>query len=76
MSLFQCEECGCRENTAVGCYWGRERKLCSECVTGKWHGEFPKVLLPKGQFITNDRGNLAHKETGDTDILKYALKED
>jgi hypothetical protein len=74
VSLYQCEKCGCCENTALGCYWGRERKLCSECGTGKWHGEFDKVLLPKGQFVTNDEGNLAHRETGDTDFLKYALE--
>lgn len=35
---------------------------------------FDKVMLPKGQFKTNSMGNLAHKETGDTDFRKYALK--
>lgn len=74
MSLYQCEECGCCENTALGSYWGQERKLCSECATGTWHGEFAKVLLPKGQFFTNQQGNLAHKDTGDTDFRKYAIR--
>ena len=37
MSLFQCEECGCVENTALCGYWyqmfkGDKRKLCSACV--------------------------------------------
>ena len=73
MSLFQCEECGARENTATGSYWGKEQKLCSECATGEWHGKFPKIMLPKGQFVTNKQGNLEHAETGDTDIKKYAL---
>ena len=73
MSLFQCEECGACENTATGCYWGEKRKLCSECGTGFWHGRFGKVLLPKGQFVTNAEGNLAHKDSGDTDFLKYVL---
>lgn len=45
MPLFRCDECGCIENTALGCYWARDsnifppefrgKKLCSE------HG--PKV---------------------------------
>jgi hypothetical protein len=42
MSLFMCEKCGCVENTASGCYWGADSKLCSECGDGKWHGIFPK----------------------------------
>lgn len=73
MSLYQCEECGAKENTALGAFWGRDRKLCSECDTGKWHGSFPKIVLTKGMFVTNKVGNLAHKETGDTDIIKYAI---
>ena len=41
MSLYQCEKCGCVENTAVGHFWARsiidwppeykDKKLCSEC---------------------------------------------
>jgi len=42
MSIFQCDECGCAENTACGWYWLRGSKdyvapkyfgkaLCSEC---------------------------------------------
>ena len=46
MSLYQCEECGCRENTALGCFIGswkptlfdwtgienrKGKKLCSAC---------------------------------------------
>lgn len=100
MSLFQCEHCGCAENTALACQgigkfaakwfdWtgieDREGKmLCSECAPtkykdgtttglGYWHFEFPKVLLPKGQFKTNSEGNLEHTETGDTDFYKYAI---
>jgi hypothetical protein len=73
MSLFQCEECGGRENTATGAYWGWGKKLCSECDTGEWHGHFPKLIPPKRQFVTNKEGNLAHRETGDTDVRKYAI---
>jgi len=76
MSLYQCTRCGARENTAVGHYWAAEegKALCSECHTGTWHGEFPKIVLPMGMFITDKHGNLAHKETGDTDVAKYEIK--
>jgi len=55
--LFKCEDCGCVENTATGAFWGREKKLCSECSTGTWHGIFPKktpeekVLVERGQYL-------------------------
>lgn len=87
MSLFQCEECGCRENTATSGYWFRSdegsgcngRKLCSACDPdiGKWHGQFDRVYLPIGMFETNEQGNLAHKETGEVDNqanTKYRVK--
>lgn len=78
MSLFQCSECGCCENTALCNYhWRRYKKLpdaCSACEPdGKWHGEFERVFLPKGMFVTNRDGNLAHKQTGDTDFRKHAV---
>lgn len=102
MSIFQCERCGCAENTAcgVGMFYHSPssfdwsyapelegKRLCSACgpthlkngsktiTEGQWHGLFPRVYLPKGQFVTNSVGNLAHRETGDTDYLKYALGE-
>lgn len=78
MSLFQCEKCGCCENTALGYYWptiiSKEPKVCSECHTGTWHNKFRKILLPLGMFITNKEGNLAHKETGDTELENYEVK--
>ena len=45
MSLFQCEKCGCLENTALCGYWFRKGKaLCSKCDPniGKWHGAFKR----------------------------------
>lgn len=37
MPIFKCEECGCKENTALGWYWRTcdagpeyDRKLCSQ----------------------------------------------
>ena len=65
MSLFQCEECGTRENSA--CTYGYhlcEVKKCSECNDGKWHDRFPKLYLPMGKFKTNRVGNLEHIDTG------------
>ena len=59
MPLFKCEECGCVENTAVGCYWGRDRKLCSECGDGKWHDIFKKrsavgMYITKAGYLYNE----------------------
>ena len=73
MSLFQCDKCGGRENTACVSYWGQDRELCSECRDGKWHDKFPQLLLPKGQFKTNGVGNLEHIETGCTDLAKHKI---
>ena len=85
MSLFQCEECGCRENTATCNYWIRDeeesackgRKLCSACDPdiGQWHGEFKRLFLPVGMFVTNREGNLSHKDTGETNLAAYEIKE-
>lgn len=64
-----------------------ERKglnLCSACAPslfsdgtptpyGKWHNEFEQVFLPLGEFKTNDKGNLAHVDNGDTNFRAYAL---
>lgn len=101
MSLFQCESCGCLENTALasqGFDWkpslwdwsyAPERKgmkLCSACgplkfnngtpteSTGCWHNEFDRMFLPKGEFETNQVGNLARKSDGDDNVRKYAIK--
>lgn len=89
MSLFQCYECGCRENTATCNFWSRKDvakwrefdsmpwMLCSACDPdiGVWHDKFPRLFLPKGMFVTNQRGNLAHKETGDEDTAAYAIDQ-
>jgi hypothetical protein len=101
MSLFQCDNCGCCENTALssqGCHgffekyfdwsYAPERKgmkLCSACAPtsfndgdntglGKWHGQFPQVFLPKGEFITDARGNLVHCKSG-IDASKFECEE-
>lgn len=81
MSLFQCTECGCVENTACCHYWtliGIDKKppVCSACdpEIGKWHDRFKRMFLPKGMFETNKVGNLSHIETGDDDYRKYEIK--
>jgi len=76
VSLFQCYECGCRENTATSNFWTRQEgpwrglpsqpwMLCSACdpEIGKWHGRFERKYLAKGQFVTDRQGNLAHKDS-------------
>lgn len=102
MSLFQCEVCGCCENTALACQgfkhieecfdWSyapeREgKRICSACGPvqyakgegptefGKWHGQFERVFLPLGMFVTNRVGNLAHKDTGDENFRAYAIDQ-
>lgn len=99
MSLFQCQHCGGRENTALAPMSGTfaryydwsyapERKglsLCSACgpvsySDGKpvedagWHGQFPQVFLPLGEFHTNRDGNLEHTATGSTDYRQFAIE--
>lgn len=54
MSLFICEKCKTIENTALGSYWARDIKLCSECATGKWHGKFAKDKYNKLKHYLNE----------------------
>jgi len=82
MSLFQCEECGCVENTACcnyayRVYCEKKKPLCSICDPNinKWHGRFDRTFLPKGMFKTNQAGNLEHIENGDEDYHKYAIDQ-
>jgi hypothetical protein len=133
--MFQCEKCGCAENTALtrGYHgqWAMNEefkkprepevkealdsyktilglrpeepfgKYCSACCPvwyneegsygvgpnphpstdrfhggGMWHGRFARTFLPKGQFETDQGGNLRHRETGDGDILGWALPKE
>jgi hypothetical protein len=81
MSLFQCTECGCVENTALCNHaWNKgklkiEQDYCSACdpQIKKWHGRFHRTFLEKGKWKTNREGNLEHIETGETDFHKYAI---
>lgn len=43
---------------------------------GEWHGEFKRRFLPKGEFKTNDDGNLEHIKTGRTDYDAFEISED
>ena len=65
MPLYRCSQCGCVENTATGRFWGQTWAIrkgdsdgckCSECLTGTWHGRFPKtsadgMVEDEGGFI-------------------------
>ena len=72
MSLFQCEKCGCIENTATSDYWMGNKSICSECTTGKWHNVFPKQSA-KGYLLGND-GFLYTKEDNDSGGLDWRKK--
>lgn len=56
MSLYECEECHCVENTALGDYWGAKLDgkpvRCSECADGEWHGQFPKLSVEEAGYET------------------------
>lgn len=59
MPLFICTKCNAIENTALGQYWPTVGKdspaLCSECLTGKWHGRFPKEIATPQTIAKNGR---------------------
>jgi hypothetical protein len=64
VSLFECTRCHAVENTALAGagYWlnSAEGKpvLCSECVSGKWHGQFEKKLVGETRYVTVTDGPL------------------
>lgn len=63
MPLFQCQQCGCVENTATSHYWWRthrEKKppICSECEEGEWHGLFPKADAVAEGYVLGEDGFL------------------
>jgi hypothetical protein len=96
MSIFQCENCGCAENTACSEQgfkmmselfdWSYNpslegKLLCRACGPthykggskmkadhwgeyGVWHNRFERRYLPRGEFKTNNQGNLEHIESG------------
>jgi hypothetical protein len=85
MSEFQCEECGCIENTALCNYHWNHRKdvdvnkdLCSACDPDikKWHDRFERIYVEKGKWKTNRVGNVEHIDNGDTEYVKYEIKGD
>lgn len=67
MSLYRCTKCDVVENTACGEYWIQridaaeaERPfspLCSQCLTGTWHGQFPREGV-SADWVTDARGFL------------------
>jgi hypothetical protein len=59
VTLYACEQCTSVENTALGQYWGSDKKLCSECATGAWHGQFRKRLLKDTNYVVQADGTLS-----------------
>jgi rubredoxin len=56
MSLFECKNCGCVANTATDNFGTLDdNKVCSECETGKWHGQFDKHSA-KGMHVDQKGG--------------------
>lgn len=64
MGTFNCENCGVRENTALGLFWSKDldiwpetirgKKLCSECAPAKFiDGSRTKFGKWHGQFEKN-----------------------
>lgn len=54
MPLFKCTKCGALDNTAAGgAYWGvdKDKVLCCECHTGKWHDIFPKETPEEAGYV-------------------------
>ena len=76
MSLFQCEKCGCVENTAL-CNFnirGDSSALCSECDPRikRWHGLFKKKSA-EGMALLSD-GFLCNQEYIESDNFKWREK--
>jgi hypothetical protein len=67
MSLFQCDECGCVEDTTLCNYWlARLREnptLCSACdpKIAKWHDQFPREIASTKGWLKDRRGLLYNK---------------
>lgn len=78
MPLFECTECSVVENTALCDYWVQQKEhyeetgslegfagICSECRSGKWHGEFGKRTVDEANLIEDEHGYLVHDQTED-----------
>lgn len=50
MPLYICDSCNAIENTTQGNFYdlfigkSKDKYKCSECLTGKWHGLFKKII--------------------------------
>ena len=83
MSLFQCDKCGCVENTALSNWaWNKyeeknPEELCSECdpSINKWHNQFPKLYLELGKWKTDKEGNLEHIESHRKDYWNCSINQ-
>ena len=68
MPLFACARCSTVDNTALTDYWIQQQEyfernssivgfegLCTECRTGKWHGEFPRQTVSKSRYVRDPK---------------------
>lgn len=64
--VFECERCGCADSincthtTAAG-------YVCAECLTGEWHGMFPKE-----QYSFEIHGPALNKQNPDHSFTSFS----
>lgn len=55
MPHFICEKCCAKESTSLANFWVSKAQksplLCSECLTGTWHGVFEKCVPTVEQVV-------------------------
>jgi hypothetical protein len=67
MSLFQCDKCGCVEDTTLCNYWlarlWKSPTICSACDLNiaKWHNQFPRESAFATGWLRDRRGLLYNK---------------
>lgn len=72
MPLFKCSKCEAVENTALGDFWTNQiEPICSECETGKWHGEFPKINATEFGYYKDSDGFIYSPEEVDNNVWTY-----
>lgn len=75
MPLFKCQKCGAVENTATGQYWGYDEKQCSECATGKWHGQFDKKNATESGYFKDSAGFLYGPDEVDQKTMRWKYNQ-
>ena len=72
MPLFKCYKCGVVENTALGDFWtNQDKPICSECETGKWHGQFPKINASESGYHKDEDGFIYAEDEVENNVWTY-----